>query len=59
MVQWASGTRLRAAAAVWRAAMGTVWDGDLLAEAAGAYGGLLRVVVKKVELRWMNSDAFV
>lgn len=56
MVQWASGTRLRAAAAVWRAEMGIVlWPLGLV----DVYEGLARVVVKKVALRWVNSAALV
>lgn len=51
MVQWGSGTRLRAAAAVWRAEMGML--------EVDVYGGLVRVVVKKVALRWVNSAALV
>lgn len=55
-----SGTRQRAAAAVWRAAIGNsgaVSAGFLSDEdAAGEYGGLSSVV-KKVELRCTNSRA--
>lgn len=55
----------RAAAAVCRAVMGTprlvgeaVSGVDLLLDdAAGAYGGLSRVALKKVELRWTKSRA--
>jgi hypothetical protein len=35
------------------------WDWVLLVDVTGVYVGLFRVVVKKVELRWTNSDAFV
>lgn len=64
IVQWDSGTRERAAAAVWRAWSGI---GSVSCSAAageglvdvGVYSGRERWVVKKVELRWTNSSAVV
>ena len=70
IVQWESGTRDRAAAAVWRAESGTcAWSGDEEEEEeeeeeeagllVGMYSGREIRVVKKVELRSMNSSAVV
>ena len=64
IVQWESGTRDRAAAAVWRAESGTcAWSGDDEEDEAGLllgmYSGREIRVVKKVELRSMNSSAVV
>lgn len=61
-VQWDSGTRERAAAAVWRACKGIGSGGCPFAVGrldVGTYSGLERWVVKKVELRWTNSSAVV
>lgn len=62
--QWDSGTRLNAAAAVWRAEMGTVGvsepgvvEGFLLD--VGVYGARSRVGVKNERLRSTNSWALV
>lgn len=67
-LQWASGTRLNAAAAVWRAEMGTVISGvrsdvaeddEAFLLGVGVYGGRLRVGMKNDRLRSTNSWAFV
>lgn len=59
MVQCAGGTRVRAAAAVWSACIGTVGASAEVEEVVDVYGARSSCVVKKVELRLVNSSAVV